>query len=122
MKRFLLIAIDAAFVLALSLSLISCASQSTEETLMRAANVALTAGVISGRVTPAQAEAVQRHGALVLSAESGPARLAAIGNAALEAATTAGKLTPEQADALRSAGTVALVVPALPVVDVTSGK
>jgi hypothetical protein len=124
MKRVLLLLIGLAFVLALSLSLVSCDSASTKETLTRAANVALTAGVISGHVTPAQASEVRRYGALILAADDGSAKLAAIGNAAVEAATVSGKITPEQAEALRAAGAVPLAPPpvALPVVEVTQSK
>lgn len=130
-NRFIALVLASALVLAVTLSLSSCASEGGQEALTRAANVALAAGVISGRITPAQAAAVQKHGALILAAEDGPAKLAAIGLAALDVATETGKLTPEQAAALRAAGTVPLAPPvpdvaapaaALPVVDVTSSK
>lgn len=109
----------------MGLGLTSCvSSESPEVTLTRLANVGLTAGVLSGRITPAQADLVRKHGALILAASDGPAKVAAISNAALDAATQAGKLTPEQVEVLRAAGTVPLAPAAvdLPAIDVTSGK
>lgn len=132
MKRFLLLAIGAAFVLALSLSLVSCGTPDGESLLRRTANVAITGAVIGGYITPAQAALVREHGALILDAKDGPAKVVAISNAALAGAEASGHLSPEAAEKLRTAGAVPLATPApipgsdppsaLPVVDVTSSK
>lgn len=91
----------------------------------RLGNVALTAGVISGRITPAQAELVRKHGALLLAAETQEAQVAAISAAALEAAVETGALTAADAERLKAAGEVPVPDPAaLPaeVVNSTSTK
>lgn len=126
MKRILALLSGAALVLALSLSLVSCTTPEGEQVARQAANLALTGAVIGGYITPAQAALVRQHGALILDAEDGPAKVVAISNAALAGAEASGNLTPEQATALREAGAVPLAAPAppgaLPVVDVTSSK
>lgn len=95
------------------LALPSCSSSPDgKAALTQAANIALTAGVVSGRITPAQAELVREYGALLLNAEDGPAKVAAISGAAVAVAEATGNLTPEQAEALRAAGTVPLEPPA----------
>lgn len=107
----------------------SCSSPDGTAALTQAANIALTAGVVSGRITPQQAELVREYGALLLNAEDGPAKVAAISGAAVAVAEATGNLTPEQAEALRAAGTVPLEPPApIPgsdppaAIDVTSSK
>jgi hypothetical protein len=83
----------------------SCTTQG-KETVARLGNVALTAGVISGRITPAQAELVRKHGALLLAAETQEAQVAAISAAALAAAVETGALSSSEASQLKAAGEV----------------
>lgn len=132
MKRILALLCGAALVLSLSFSLVSCGTPEGESLLRRTANVAITGAVIGGYITPAQASLVREHGALILDAKDGPAKVVAISNAAIAGAEASGNLTPEQAAALRQAGAVPLAPPppspgsdspaALPEVDVTSSK
>lgn len=94
------------------LALPSCKTPDGKAMLTQAANIALTAGVVTGYVTPAQANLVREYGTLILDAEAGPAKVAAISAAAVAAAEATGNLSPEQVAALREAGAVPLQPPA----------
>ncbi len=96
----------------------SCSSSPDgKAALTQAADIALTAGVVSGKITPQQAALVREYGALLFNAEDGPAKVAAISAAAVAAAEATGNLTPEQAAALRAAGAVPVPAP-----DATASK
>lgn len=112
MKNALRILLSLTLAVGSPLALPSCSSPDGKAALTQAADIALTAGVVSGRITPAQADLVRTYGTLLLNAEDGPAKVAAISGAAVAAAEAAGNLTPEQAAALREAGTVPLTSPA----------
>lgn len=92
------------------LGLASCAmTPGQKDQLMRAANVALAAGEMSGKVSPAQAAMVRKHGTLILAAgDDREAVLAALGNAAVDVAVERGALSQAEADRLRAAGQVPL--------------
>lgn len=93
----------------MGLGLTSCTLPAGQRAaLTQAADIALTAGVITGRITPAQAELVRTAGALILTEEAGPEKVVAISQAAVNAAEATGRLTPDQAAELREAGQVAL--------------
>lgn len=102
----------------------SCSTPEQTATVKRLGNVALTAGVISGRITPAQADLIRQHGALLLDAPSDEARVAALSAAAVEAAVVTGALSPEEAALLKEAGKVPVTgePAAVAVVEVTSAK
>lgn len=93
-------------LLALLLAAVTSCTTEGKATAARLGNVALTAGVISGRITPEQAELVRKHGALLLAADSREAQVAAISAAALEAAVETGALTADEAERLKAAGKV----------------
>lgn len=107
-----------------ALGLISCAlTPDQQSALMRAANVALAVGEMSGKVSPKQAALIRQHGALILEAsDNREATLAALGNAAVDVAVVQGALTQAEADKLRAAGQVPLSADSIGVPEMTISK
>lgn len=96
-------------LLALLLTAVTSCTTDGKAAVARLGNVALTAGVISGRITPAQAALVREHGALLLAADTREAQVAAISAAALAAAVETGALSSAEASQLKAAGEVPVV-------------
>lgn len=94
-----------------------------QQQLMRAANLALAVGEMSGKVSPGQAALVRKHGALILEAgDDREAALAALGNAAVDVAVERGAITDAEAEKLRAAGQVPLVPDSIGAADMTLSK
>lgn len=92
----------------------SCASDPVERRtqITQAANLALTVGEFTGRVSPKQAALIRKHGVLILDAAEGKQpELIQVSNAAVDIAVETGAITQDQADQLHALGTVPLSPP-----------